>query len=52
MPAATASAVAIRPLARSDLDAVVAIDNAIEGRSRRAYFERRLAAALPLPPAF
>ena len=34
-----------RPLAARDLDAVVAIDTALVGRSRRAYFERRLAAA-------
>ena len=39
----------IRALARGDLDAVVAIDAAIEGRSRRAYIERRLAAALREP---
>jgi predicted N-acetyltransferase YhbS len=41
--------VTIRLLAREDLDAVVAIDAAIEGRSRRAYLERRLAAALREP---
>jgi len=40
---------AIRPLAREDLDAVVAIDAAIEGRPRRSYFERRLKAALQQP---
>jgi ribosomal protein S18 acetylase RimI-like enzyme len=34
-----------RPLASSDLAAVVAIDAALCGRSRRDYFERRLAAA-------
>ena len=34
-----------RPLAAGDLDAVVAIDTALNGRSRRAYHERRLAAA-------
>ena len=34
-----------RALAARDLDAVVAIDAALSGRSRRAYFERRLAAA-------
>jgi predicted N-acetyltransferase YhbS len=34
-----------RPLAPSDLEAVVAIDAALSGRARRAYFERRLAAA-------
>ncbi|RPH64192.1 MAG: GNAT family N-acetyltransferase [Burkholderiales bacterium] len=49
MQAATASGIAIRPLTRSDLDAVVTIDSAIEGRSRRDYFERRLAAALAEP---
>lgn len=41
--------VAVRALAASDLDAVVAIDAAIERRSRRAYIERRLAAALRAP---
>lgn len=39
----------IRALTPHDLDAVVAIDAAIEGRSRRAYFQRRLAAALRQP---
>jgi GNAT superfamily N-acetyltransferase len=39
----------IRPLARGDLDSVVAIDASIEGRSRRTYFERRLDAALREP---
>jgi len=38
-----------RPLAAGDLDAVVAIDAAISGRSRRSYFERRLAMALRQP---
>lgn len=38
-----------RPLAARDLDAVVAIDAALGGRARRAYFERRLAAALREP---
>src|SRR3990167_8056124 len=41
--------IAIRALAKDDLDAVVAIDAAIEGRSRRDYIERRLAAALREP---
>ena len=36
-------------LARDDLDAVVALDAAVSGRTRRAYFERRLAAALRQP---
>ena len=35
----------VRALAPRDLDAVVAIDAALAGRARRAYFERRLAAA-------
>jgi predicted N-acetyltransferase YhbS len=39
----------LRPLTRDDLAAVVAIDAAIEGRSRRNYVERRLAAALREP---
>jgi len=39
----------IRQLARTDLDQVVALDAAITGRTRRAYFERRLAAALRQP---
>lgn len=39
----------IRALTRDDLPPVVAIDAAIEGHSRRAYVERRLAAALREP---
>lgn len=39
----------VRALTRDDLSAVVAIDAAIEGRPRRAYVERRLAAALREP---
>lgn len=38
-----------RPLAAADLEAVVAIDAALAGRARRAYFERRLGAALRDP---
>jgi predicted N-acetyltransferase YhbS len=45
MSALTASAAGLRALAARDLDAVAAIDAALGGRSRRAYFERRLAAA-------
>lgn len=41
--------IAIRSLAKDDLDAVVAIDSSIEGHSRRDYIERRLAAALREP---
>ncbi len=39
----------IRGLTRDDLPAVVAIDAALQGRSRRDYVERRLAAALAEP---
>jgi N-acetylglutamate synthase-like GNAT family acetyltransferase len=39
----------IRPLAPDDLPLVVAIDAALEGRTRRAYVERRLAAAMREP---
>lgn len=45
----TRAGIRVRRLAREDLDAVVAIDAAILGRTRRAYFERRLAAALRQP---
>ena len=39
----------VRRLARADLDAVVKLDAALAGRTRRAYFERRLALALRHP---
>jgi predicted N-acetyltransferase YhbS len=45
MSALVESTAGVRPLAARDLDAVAAIDAALGGRSRRAYFERRLAAA-------
>jgi ribosomal protein S18 acetylase RimI-like enzyme len=38
-----------RPLVPADLDRVVAIDAALEGRSRREYFARRLRAAVHQP---
>jgi predicted N-acetyltransferase YhbS len=41
--------ITIRALTPDDLASVVAIDAAIEGRSRRNYVERRLAAALREP---
>ncbi|MBE7417882.1 MAG: GNAT family N-acetyltransferase [Ideonella sp.] len=47
--APAAAADTIRALRAEDLDAVVAIDAAIEGRSRRRYIERRLQAALREP---
>ena len=46
---ATLHTCTIRALTRQDLSPVVAIDAAIEGLSRRAYFERRLAVALKQP---
>ncbi len=39
----------VRRLARTDLDAVVALDAEVSGRTRKAYFERRLAVALRQP---
>jgi GNAT superfamily N-acetyltransferase len=44
-------ATAVRPLRPGDLDDVIALDKAITGRSRRGYFEKRLAAALREPEA-
>ena len=49
MDATALQRIAVRPLRREDLDAVVAIDAIIEGRLRRAYFQRRLDAALREP---
>ena len=49
MDATTLPKITLRALTREDIDAVVAIDSAIEGRSRRDYFERRLASALRDP---
>ncbi len=42
----------IRPLSAADLDAVVAIDKAATGVSRRGYYEKRLAAATSRPKDF
>jgi len=39
----------LRRLAPGDMDAVVALDAPLAGRTRRAYFERRLAIALRQP---
>ncbi|MGO8996887.1 MAG: GNAT family N-acetyltransferase [Polyangiaceae bacterium] len=43
------SNIEVRPLEKRDLDAVVALDKSIVGRSRRGYFERRVASALRVP---
>lgn len=47
--AGSAVAFTIRALTRDDLPAVVTIDAALQGRSRRDYVERRLTAALREP---
>jgi len=39
----------IKPLSADDLEAVIAIDATIAGKSRRGFFEKRLAAALKNP---
>ncbi len=49
---AKSSALRIRPLAAGDLDAIVAIDKAVSGRSRRGFFEKRLAHLAREPGAF
>ena len=49
MNARKSAALKIRRLAPGDLDAVVALDAPLAGRTRRAYFERRLAVALHQP---
>jgi ribosomal protein S18 acetylase RimI-like enzyme len=42
----------IRPLAPDDLAAIVAIDKAVAGRSRRGFYEKRLAHLVREPSAF
>ncbi len=42
----------VAPLCPDDLDAVIAIDKALGGASRRGFFEKRLAAALEHPKDF
>ncbi len=42
-------AASVRAMTQHDLDGVVAIDAALEGQPRRAYFQRRLNAALQDP---
>lgn len=49
MEAVALRSATIRPLLRDDLAAVVAIDASRQGSTRRAYFERRLVAALDEP---
>lgn len=49
MDTAAPTAATIRALRQDDLEAVVAIDAALQGRLRRAYFQRRLNAALHQP---
>ncbi len=52
LPSGTRSALTVRPLEAGDLDAVVAIDTALTGRSRHGFFERRLKAAVKQPKDF
>ena len=49
MHTATTPQTTVRALSPQDLEAVVAIDEAILGRSRRDYFLRRLSTALKEP---
>ena len=49
MQTSVSQSTTLRALSKDDLDAVVAIDAALEGHTRRDYFERRLAAALREP---
>ncbi len=42
----------IRPLRADDLEAVIAIDTALSGTSRRGFFEKRLSAALDEPQEY
>ncbi len=44
--------ITVRPLMAGDLEAVIAIDEAIVGRIRRGFFERRLKAATKSPKNF
>ena len=49
MEAVVARVTTIRPLAAADLEAVVSLDAALEGRARSEYFARRLASAVREP---
>lgn len=51
-PHAAKPPVRIRPLLAADLDPVVAIDKAVSGRSRRGFYEKRLAHLSRDPAAF
>ncbi len=48
----SAAGTTVRPLTSDDLDRVIAIDRKLSGRSRRGFFQTRLAAALREPGAF
>lgn len=51
-PSAAAASGAVRPLADGDLERMIAIDRAITGRSRRGFYEKRLAAMTKDAAAF
>ena len=50
--AAREEVLTLRPLAAGDLAAIVALDRAVVGRSRRGFYERRLAHFAAEPGAF
>jgi GNAT superfamily N-acetyltransferase len=51
-PRAVTPPTRIRPLVAGDLGAVVAIDKAVSGRTRRGFYEKRLAHLAREPSAF
>lgn len=51
-PRSGAGGLEIRPLGAGDLDAIIAIDRAVSGRSRRGFYERRLVQLGREPGAF
>jgi GNAT superfamily N-acetyltransferase len=51
-PRVSASPDNVRPLAETDLDRLVAIDREATGRSRRGFYDKRLAAMRRTPAAF
>ena len=51
-PRTGAGGLKVRPLTAGDLEAIVAIDRAVSGRSRRGFYEKRLAQLARDPGAF
>ncbi|MBF0334371.1 MAG: GNAT family N-acetyltransferase [Alphaproteobacteria bacterium] len=48
----TSSALVVRPAEGADLDAIIALDAAITGHSRRGFYTKRFAAAASRPQGF